>query len=75
MRRRPKTGELFGHTTVRAQLGWCAAEGVERMLITHCGAEIVAGDERHLRAQVRFLARERGVEARSAHDGLELTLR
>lgn len=75
VRRRPKTGELFGHTTVRAQLGWCAAEGVPRMLITHCGAEIVAGDERHLRAQVRFLARERGVEARIAHDGLELTLR
>jgi hypothetical protein len=30
------------------QIGWCAKEGVPRAIITHCGSEIVAGDEMEL---------------------------
>ncbi len=65
---------LFGHTTIRSQLGWCQKEGVPRALFTHCGTEIVAGDERRLGAVIRAMARERGVEARIAYDGFTLTL-
>ncbi|NIP83288.1 MAG: MBL fold metallo-hydrolase, partial [Gemmatimonadetes bacterium] len=60
---------------VRTQLTWCAKEGVPRAIITHCGAEIVEGDERTLGAEVRAMAEERGVEAEIAHDGLEVVLR
>jgi len=65
---------LFGHTTIRAQLGWCAQAGVRRALFTHCGSEIVDGDERRIGAAVRALGRAHGVEAAIAHDGLRVTL-
>jgi hypothetical protein len=29
-------------------LTWCEKEGVPRAIITHCGSEIVTGDERKL---------------------------
>ncbi len=67
-------GALVGHTTVRAQLGWCAEAGVGRALFTHCGREIVEGDERSLGPELARMGRERRVEAAFAHDGLEVTL-
>jgi ribonuclease BN (tRNA processing enzyme) len=71
---RRRGGRLFGHTTVRAQLGWCRKAGVRRAIFTHCGSEIVEGDERRLGARLRAMGREQGVEARFAYDGLEVTL-
>lgn len=73
VRRRGK--KLFGHTSVRAQLGWCAEAGVPRAIFTHCGSEVVKGDERVLGAKLRAMGKERGVEAGFAHDGLEIILR
>lgn len=64
----------FGHTTVRAQLGWCQQAGIGQAIFTHCGTEIVAGDERRLGAKLRAMARERGLAARIAHDGLTITV-
>lgn len=75
VRRERSTGALFGHTTIRAQLGWCAQEGVPRMVVTHCGTPLVAGDERSLGARIRRMGRERGVAVEVAHDGQELVLR
>ena len=66
---------LIGHTPVRTQLTWCQKLDVPTMIVTHCGSEIVEGDERTLGAKVRELARERGVEVEIAHDGLEVVLR
>ncbi|MBN2025696.1 MAG: MBL fold metallo-hydrolase [Actinobacteria bacterium] len=71
-----KRGErLIGHTPVRTQLTWCQKEGIPEAVFTHCGSGVVKGDERVLGAQVRSWARERGVEARIAYDGLEMVLR
>jgi ribonuclease BN (tRNA processing enzyme) len=72
---RRKGDQLFGHTTVRAQIGWCQEAGIPRALFTHCGREIVEGDERTLGPKVEEMGRERGVDAAIAHDGLSLTLR
>jgi Beta-lactamase superfamily domain len=36
---------LFGHTTVRAQLGWCQEASVKQAIFTHCGRQIVKHDE------------------------------
>jgi len=66
---------LFGHTTVRAQLGWCQKAGIPRALFTHCGSEIVEGDERTLGPKVEEMGRERGVDAAIAHDGMSVVLR
>ncbi len=72
---RKVSGSLIGHAPVQTQLTWCRKEGVPRAVITHCGSEILEGDERTLGAKIRNLGKERGVEARIAHDGMEMVLR
>jgi phosphoribosyl 1,2-cyclic phosphodiesterase len=72
---RRKGRNLFGHTTVRAQIGWCGQAGVSRAIFTHCGSEIVQGDERALGSMVGAMGRERGVDAAIAHDGMQVVLR
>jgi phosphoribosyl 1,2-cyclic phosphodiesterase len=67
-------GALIGHAPITTQLGWCKKEGVQQAVFTHCGSEIVKGDERRLGALVRRLARERGLDARIARDGLQMPL-
>jgi phosphoribosyl 1,2-cyclic phosphodiesterase len=65
----------FGHAPVRAQLAWCHSEGVRRAAFTHCGSQIVAGDEPGAEARIRLLGRAYHVETRVAHDGMVLALR
>ena len=65
---------LFGHTTVRAQLGWCAAEGVAAAIFTHCGSGIIREDGRTVSAALRAMGAELGVAARFARDGLRMTI-
>jgi phosphoribosyl 1,2-cyclic phosphodiesterase len=66
---------LIGHAPVRTQLTWCRKEDVPRAVISHCGREIVEGDERTLAAELRAMAEERNVVAELAYDGFELVLR
>jgi phosphoribosyl 1,2-cyclic phosphodiesterase len=66
---------LIGHAPIRTQLGWCQAEGVPRAIITHCGTEVVTGDQEQLKAQLEKWAEERGIAAQFAHDGMEVSLR
>lgn len=72
---RKQGDRLVGHASVHTQLGWCEKEGVPRAVVTHCGSQIVEGDERTLGARLRRWADERGIEAGFAHDGMELVLR
>ena len=67
--------QLFGHTTVRAQLDWCEQCGVGKALFTHCGSEIVGGDEKALQSKVQQMGLERAVHAAIAFDGMKVTLR
>jgi phosphoribosyl 1,2-cyclic phosphodiesterase len=71
---RRRDGVPLGHAPVRVQLGWCGDAGVRDAVFTHCGTEIVGGDERQLGAKIRALAREYGVRTRIAYDGLEIDL-
>lgn len=75
VRKHPQSGELFGHATVRQQIGWCAREGVAEMIVTHCGSDIVAADERKVAARLRSLSDDRRVAVAIAHDGMERILR
>ncbi len=71
-----KQGErLIGHTPVRTQLTWCERENVPQAIITHCGIQIVEGDERTIAATLRRWGDERGVSVRLAYDGMEEVLR
>lgn len=72
---RRRADKLFGHTTMRAQLGWCRQAGIKRAIFTHSGSQIVDGDERILGPKLRAMARVRGVEAAIAYDGMEIVVR
>jgi phosphoribosyl 1,2-cyclic phosphodiesterase len=50
-----------GHTSIAEQIEWCSHCGVRRAIFTHCGSQIVRGDERRLGPELRRLGRERGV--------------
>jgi phosphoribosyl 1,2-cyclic phosphodiesterase len=65
---------LIGHAPVKAQLGWCEAEGVPRAIFTHCGSGVVKSDGRKIAARIKALGTAHGVEASVAHDGQTLTL-
>jgi hypothetical protein len=72
---RRRGDRLIGHASIATQLGWCAKEGVPQVIITHCGSEIVTGDEDKLATRLRAMASERGIKARIACDQMELILR
>jgi phosphoribosyl 1,2-cyclic phosphodiesterase len=65
---------LIGHSPVRTQLTWCEKEGVPRAIITHCGSEIVTGDENDMSAEIDAMAAERNVDVCIAYDGMKLKL-
>jgi phosphoribosyl 1,2-cyclic phosphodiesterase len=65
---------LIGHSPVRTQLTWCQKEGVPRAIITHCGSEIVGGDERQISAKFCEIAAQRDVKMRIAYDGMKVKL-
>lgn len=71
--RRRRTAAI-GHTPIRTQLQWCAAEGVDHAIFTHCGSKIVTGDARRLDRLVESLGEDQGVNARIAYDGLRIVL-
>jgi ribonuclease BN (tRNA processing enzyme) len=72
---RRRNEALIGHAPIRTQLTWCQKEGAPRAIFTHCGTELVMGDEKNLMAKIDEMARERGVRAEVAHDGMEVVLR
>lgn len=71
---RRRGDRLIGHANVRTQLGWCAKEAVPLVIITHCGSEIVMGNERKLGSELQKMATDRGIEAFIARDGMMLDL-
>lgn len=75
LRRERGSGMCVGHAAIRHQLEWCERQRVPRMIVTHCGSEIVTGDARHIDGQLRALSREHGVRLDLAYDGMEVVLR
>jgi phosphoribosyl 1,2-cyclic phosphodiesterase len=74
--RRHPSGALIGHTTVRAQLGWLAKNGVPRAVFSHFGKGPIEMGEDALREALEELASERapGCHVSAARDGATLTL-
>ena len=72
---RKEEGLPGGHASVSTQLTWCRKEGVPKMIVTHCGREIVEGEEKGILEKIDALARKRGVQVEVARDGMEVVLR
>ena len=71
---RKRQDRLIGHTPIQTQLTWCRKEGVPRAVFTHCGSQIVGGDERRIIPQIQNMAKKRNVRVDIAFDGMELIL-
>lgn len=65
---------LIGHASIASQLKWCHEAGVHWAIFTHCGSQIVAGDEQKASAKVRELGEHLGVDAGLAYDGLRISI-
>ncbi|MCI0382290.1 MAG: MBL fold metallo-hydrolase [Chlamydiae bacterium] len=65
--------EIFGHATIRQQLTWCHKEAVPKMIITHCGSDLVAREKRSTKILAKY-GREREVEVVIAYDGMEFNI-
>jgi phosphoribosyl 1,2-cyclic phosphodiesterase len=72
---RKRGDRLIGHASVRTQIGWCAKDGVPQAIITHCGSEIVTGDERRIAEELGALAKAKGINVQIAYDRMRLILR
>jgi phosphoribosyl 1,2-cyclic phosphodiesterase len=71
IRKSKKTEEIFGHANVRQQLTWCRKHKVPKMIVTHCGTEIVSREKRAIPLIEKY-AEERSVEVKIAYDGLRI---
>ncbi len=74
--RRHASGELIGHTTVRAQLGWLARAGVSRAIFSHFGRGPILMGERALKKSLDALAAQKapGCDVTAARDGLSIEM-
>lgn len=70
---RIEDGMLYGHAPLPDQLRWCAQQRIPRMLVSHCGEEIIA-DEHRIAHQLQSRASKSGITASIAHDGMILHL-
>jgi ribonuclease BN (tRNA processing enzyme) len=73
VRRSKKTKELFGHATIKSQLTWCRKNKVSKMIITHCGKDVVK-NEKKAKEIIEKMARDRGVEVKIAYDKMVLII-
>lgn len=72
---RKRGARLIGHASIVTQLDWCAAAGVPRAMITHCGTPIVSAPHQAMAGRIATLGAERGVEARLACDAMTALVR
>jgi len=64
----------IGHAAIGTQLEWCAAAGVENAVFTHCGSGIVRSEPHEIAVALAAMAREHGIRARFAYDGLRMSV-
>lgn len=70
-----KRGKTFiGHSPISEQLKWCHKQNVTRAIFTHCGTEIVAGDQKEITEKITTLGKKYGVTVRVAFDGMKVLL-
>jgi ribonuclease BN (tRNA processing enzyme) len=64
-----------GHVPISEQLAWCQKAQIPKMIITHCGTEIVTGDPLTIRNKLMTLAHHSSVRVTLAYDGMTIIIR
>ena len=68
---RRRDDKLFGHAMVRTVINWCRKYNIKKLIITHCGKQIVTGAGHEIEKIISGYAGD-AVKWQIAHDGLEL---
>ena len=71
---RKRDHALIGHASIRMQLEWCRTERVPAAIFTHCGSEIVKGDQRRVEEKIAALGEAAGVDTSLSFDGFEIRI-
>jgi ribonuclease BN (tRNA processing enzyme) len=68
---RKRDGKLFGHATIKTIINWCRKYGIKKLIITHCGKQIVGGNEEEISGKILDFANGE-ISVDIAFDGMEI---
>ncbi len=66
---RRKDGKIFGHTRVKTIINWCKKYSIPKLIVTHCGKQIVSMEKEKLAGKILEYSQE-AVDVEIAVDGL-----
>jgi len=49
---RRRDNKIFGHAMIKTVIGWCKKYGLKKLIITHCGKQVVTMDESELNRKI-----------------------
>jgi ribonuclease BN (tRNA processing enzyme) len=70
---RRKDDRLYGHTRVKTIIGWCKKYNIGRLIVTHCGKQIVTMDKKELAGMLEEYT-EGEIDVVVAYDGYRMEL-
>lgn len=70
---RRRGDKLYGHAMIKTIINWCRKYKIEKLIITHCGKQIVAGDEEEIKKKILDFA-DGQLDILIAYDNLDLKL-
>jgi len=65
---RRRDGKLFGHSMVKTIINWCKKYSIKRLIITHCGKQIVSMDKILLKESLEKYS-DKKLKVEVAYDG------
>ncbi len=68
---RKRDGNLFGHAMIKTIINWCKKYYIKNLIITHCGKQIVSGNEEEIYKNILEIA-DNIVNVIIAYDGMEI---
>ena len=68
---RRREDKLFGHAMVKTIVNWCKKYDIKKLIVTHCGKQIVTGNKKVIGELISGYAKDM-VEWQIAYDGLEV---
>jgi len=70
---RSRDGRLFGHAMIKTIINWCRNYNIKKLAVTHCGKQIVGGDEEEIINKIEEFAGN-NVNVVVAFDGMTLNM-
>jgi phosphoribosyl 1,2-cyclic phosphodiesterase len=67
---RKKNHHITGHTSIKEQTAWCTKAGIKNMIITHCGTEIVKGNQQIITQKIENLGTRYKIHIKTAYDNM-----